>query len=110
VISINVQVIGENIKVMETPTLATDTLDTVEVVFSFDEEWEGFTKTAMFWGDDDEEYSAQVIEDKAIIPHEALLEAGVMKFGVYGINGNKRLVSMKTPYKIAKGIYVEHDT
>lgn len=109
-ITINAQVAGEEIILLTKPTLATDTVDTVEVAFSFDEEWDGFTKTAMFWGDDDEEYSAEVENDRAVIPEEAMLEAGFMKFGVYGTKDTQRIVSMKMPYKIAKGAYTANNT
>ena len=36
---------------------------------------------------------------------KAMAEAGKMKFGVYGVNGDKRLVSAKISYKIAEGAY-----
>lgn len=105
-LTIKAQVFGESVVLLQSPTLATNTVETAEVEFTFDEEWDGFTKTAMFWGADDEEYPVEVIDNKAIIPREAMAEAGKMKFGVYGTNGSKRLVTAKTLYRIAEGAYV----
>ena len=104
-LTIIAQVFGESVVLLQSPTLATNTVEIAEVSFTFDEEWDGYTKTAMFWGADDEEYSVEVTDNKAVIPREVLAEAGKMKFGVYGTNGNKRLVTMKVPYKIAEGAY-----
>lgn len=104
-LTIEAQVFGETIVLLQSPTLATNTVETAEVAFSFDEEWDGFVKTAMFWGADDEEYSVEVIGNKAVIPREAMAETGKMKLGVYGVNGNKRIVTMKIPYTIAEGAY-----
>ena len=104
-ITIEAQVTGESITLNTTPTLATNTVETAQVVFSFDSEWDGCAKTAMFWGVDDEEYPSEVVDNAAIIPKEAMAEAGKMKLGVYGINGGKRLVSAKVSYKIAEGAY-----
>ena len=105
-ITIEAQVTGEGIALLTNPTLATNTVETAQVVFSFDAEWNGYTKTALFWGTDDEERDSEVLDDAAIIPKEAMAEAGKMKFGVYGIKGDKRLVSAKVSYKIAEGAYV----
>ena len=105
-LTIVAQVFGESIILLQSPTLATNTVETAEVSFTFDEEWDGYTKTAMFWGADDEEHPVEVVDDKAVVPREAMAEAGKMKFGVYGVNGDKRLVTMKTPYKIAEGAYI----
>ena len=104
-ITIEAQVTGESITLITTPTLATNTVETAQVVFSFDSEWDGYTKTAMFWGADDEEHPAEIVNDAAIIPMEAMSEAGKMKLGVYGVSGGKRLVSAKVSYKIAEGAY-----
>lgn len=104
-LTIVAQVFGESVVLLQSPTLATNTVETAEVSFTFDKEWDGFSKTAMFWGADDEEYPVDVVDDKAIIPREAMAEAGKMKFGVYGVNDGKRIVSAKVNYKIAEGAY-----
>jgi len=106
VITISAQLLGESLVLLTSPPLATDTVDTVSVVFQFDNEWAGFSKTAMFWGTDDEEYPVEVINDAAIIPKEVMAEVGRIQFGVYGTDGDKLLVSSKVLYKIQDGAFV----
>ena len=103
--TIDVQLIGERILIPHMPVLAKDTVETAVIAFDFDDKWDGYTKTAMFWGTDDEEYAVEVVNDSAVIPREVLAEAGQIKFGVYGVNGSKRIVSVKTPYKVIEGAY-----
>ena len=105
-ITIEAQLHGEDLVLISSPALATDTVETAQVVFQFDSEWTGFSKTAMFWGTDDEEYPVDVIGDTAIIPREIMAEAGKIKFGVYGIDGDKQIVSAKVSYKIQDGAFV----
>lgn len=106
-ITIEAQVTGESITLVTTPPLATNTVDTVQVAFQFDNEWTGFSKTVMFWGTDDEEHAVEVVGDTAIIPHEVMTEVGRIKFGVYGTNDDKVLVSAKVTYKIQDGAFVK---
>lgn len=104
-ITIDAQVQGENLIILSAPTLATNTVETAQISFRFDEEWNGFDKTAMFWGTDDEEHPVTVIDDCAIIPHEVMVEAGKIKLGVYGTFGDRLIVSAKATYRIVEGAY-----
>lgn len=104
-LTIDAQVIGEGIVLLQMPTLATNTVETAQVMFRFDNNWAGFQKTAMFWGTDDEEYAVEVVDDCAIVPHEVMEEAGKIKFGVNGTDGDKMLVSEKVSYRILEGAY-----
>ena len=104
-VTINASVVGEKITLTNSPTLASSTVASFQVEFEFDEAWEGYGKIALFWGTDDEVYMAQVTDGKCIIPHEALADKGKIRFGVYGTNGAKRIVTAKVTYAVADGAY-----
>lgn len=104
-LTIEAQVVGESVVLLQAPTLATNTVETVQVFFRFDNNWTGFQKTAMFWGTDDEEYAVDVVDDCAIVPREVMAEAGKIKFGVNGTDGDKLIVSEKVTYRILEGAY-----
>lgn len=104
-ITINAKVIGENIQLMDSPLVASKSVQSVRILFDFDDAWDGFGRIALFWGVDDEVYTSQIINGATIVPHEAMAESGKIKFGVYGTNGTKRIVSVKMSYKIVEGAY-----
>lgn len=55
----------------------------LKLTFSFDEEWEGKTKTARFVSDTGEIYSdVSIVDNECIIPI-SILEVGIIKIGVY---------------------------
>lgn len=75
-------------------TLRQNSKKAYEVVFCFDESWDGFSKTAIF-----EAGPASVIvaltEDRCLIPSECLRHGSVkLKIGIYGINGEKRKATL----------------
>ena len=104
-ITISAKVTGENIELLASPLLASKTVKAVQILFSFDDAWDGFGRTALFWGVDDEVYISQIVNGATVIPHEALADPGKIKFGVYGTNGTKRIVTVKVTYKVVEGAY-----
>lgn len=104
-ITIETKVIGESIQLLSSPVVASKSVKSVQILFDFDDAWDGFGRIALFWSVDDEVYTSQIINGVTIVPHEALDETGKIKFGVYGTNGSKRIVTPKTTYKIVEGAY-----
>ena len=104
-ITIETKVIGESIQLLSSPVVASKSVKSVQILFDFDDAWDGFGRIALFWSVDDEVYTSQIINGVTIVPHEALDETGKIKFGVYGTNGNKRIVTVKMTYKIVEGAY-----
>lgn len=104
-ITIKARVVGENIELLESPLIASKSRYTVQLDLEFDEVWDGFGRTALFWGVDDEVYISQIANGKTTVPHEALDNHGRIKFGVYGTNGTKRIVTIKVTYKVVEGAY-----
>lgn len=104
-ITINAAVNGEKITLTDIPVLASGTVGTCEIAYTFDAAWAGFGKIALFWDEAGECYAQQVTNDRAVVPWEVLINRGTLIFGVYGLNGNKRLVTAKTTYTIADGAW-----
>lgn len=104
-ITINAKVIGENIQLTDSPLVASKSVQSVRILFDFDDAWDGFGRIALFWGVDDEVYTSQIINGVTIVPHEAMADRGKIKFGVYGTNGSKRIVTVKMTYNVVEGAY-----
>lgn len=61
--------------------------------FTFDSEWTGFSKTAIFSMGSGEEYSSPIIGEYCNIPEEALRKSGILKVGAVGVNNAGTLIS-----------------
>lgn len=72
--------------------------------FTFDEEWEGFIKTAVFYQDRQEVYYA-VLNDKnkCTIPAPATVHAKPLHIGVFGVYGDKILTSTLDTIALVEG-------
>ena len=58
------------------------------VEFTFDQSWDGFTKTAIFEAGGVQQPPVALTDDRCIIPAECLKQAGVnLRIGVQGVNG-----------------------
>lgn len=110
-IEIRARVEGDRITLTSTPVVASATVDTVKLVCDFDEHWDGFGKTGLFWTADDTVIAETFINDACFVPHEALAEKQKMRFGVYGSAGTsaapKRIVTERITYDIVQGAYDE---
>ena len=62
-------------------------------VFTFDSEWTGFTKDAVFSMGNGEEYTVRLLQNYCSIPEELLRKSGLLKVGVTGINAAGTLIS-----------------
>lgn len=72
--------------------------------FAFDEEWEGYIKTAVFYQEKQEVYYAVLDnEDKCTIPSPALTKAKPLCVGVFGVMGNKIITSTMDSISIVEG-------
>lgn len=74
--------------------MTSDNIQVDRIHFTFDNNWTGYTCTALFWGyDTDTPYSVQLTNGYAVIPAEVLADKGKIYFGVFGIKGNSRITS-----------------
>lgn len=76
-------------------SLVKGTVNVYECEFTFDEEWDGFVKTAVFIN---EEINKQVmiVDDKCSIPWEVLSHTGYLYVGVYGVKDDMRYPTIYT--------------
>lgn len=56
--------------------------------FVFSDDWNGYTKTAVFCLNDGTNFEVPILQDTCNIPWEALQEPGNLRIGVYGIMGS----------------------
>lgn len=61
--------------------------------FTFDSEWNGFTKSAVFSMGNSEECTVILESNQCVIPDEMLRKSGLLKIGVTGINPSGTLIS-----------------
>ncbi len=72
--------------------------------FTFDEAWEGYIKTAVFYQKKQKVYYAVLDnEDKCTIPSPALTEAAPLYIGVFGVMGNRVITSTMDSISIVEG-------
>lgn len=105
-IVLKAKAVGAAVTLENSPVIASGSVETVQIEFIFDDAWDGTGKVALFWGEDGEtSYSSVLVNNIAIVPHEAITEKGKLKFGVYGVNAEKRIVSQKVVYKVEEGAW-----
>lgn len=72
--------------------------------FEFDESWEGYIKTAVFYQEKQKVYYAVLDkDDMCFIPAPAIAEASLLYIGVFGVLGSKILTSSMDSIPIVEG-------
>lgn len=72
--------------------------------FTFDESWDGFTKTAVFYQDKSNvQYTVLESDDTCMIPTAAMARAGRMYIGVFGIKDTAVVTSTLATVDIMEG-------
>lgn len=72
--------------------------------FLFDGEWEGYTKTAVFYQDKkDVQYAVLDSGNRCVIPAAAMAKEGNMYIGVFGVSGSKVLTSTMERIYVRQG-------
>lgn len=73
--------------------------------FTFDGEWDGFTKTAVFSMSDSDSYRVELVSDCCNIPQQCLEKQGILCIGVYGENdGNVIIATNTVAHRVEGGI------
>lgn len=108
--TIKVKAVDQNIVFTDLPRIYSGDVNTDIMVFDFDEVWDGFLKTAVFYRDIEKPYF-QVMEDtECVVPHEVMTEAGKFYVGVVGVKGDKVITSEVIGYDIGQGIMTPVET
>lgn len=92
---------------VETPFITSGDVNEDTVVFEFSSEWEGFTKTAVFYRNESEVFHVLLKDNSCIIPHEVLANPGVLYFGVFGNLDDRVKTSEIITYTIRRGAVTE---
>lgn len=93
------------LKLTEKPVIASGGVNEVSIEFTFCEKWDGYTKTGVFYRNEDEVYHAILDEnDTCVIPWEVYKEPGYFYFNVFGNKDNVRRTSSTVRYRAQKGI------
>ena len=96
---------GQSIAIVD-DTLVSNSVNIYECEFEFDSSWDGFSKTSVWQLNSDEPIEVVIDSGVAVIPHEVLENAGILRIGVYGTKdekvmptvwGEKRKVHLGTP-------------
>ena len=94
----------QNVSFIKRPNIYSGDVNTDEVEFTFSDIWAGYTKTAVFYVNENDPYKVALdANNRAIIPSEVLLKPGKLFFGVFGVKGDLRLTSALVSYKIGSG-------
>ena len=102
---IKLKVEGQYLNIKERMVLASDSQDYVSATFEFDDDWNGLTKTAVFYQNADTVYHAILVDDSCIVPYEALAEKEQLYIGVFGVEGTKRITTNFVNVFVHQGSY-----
>lgn len=103
---IQVNCIDQVLTITNSPVIASGGVNEDFVQFSFDSNWDGFGKLAMFYrhGVETTVYESAIASDgRCEIPHEVMSDSGKICFGVTGVNGTDVRTSEVLVYDIEKG-------
>lgn len=101
---INLTCVDQDLLFTNTPTISSGNIQADKVAFTFNEDWTGRVKTAVFFADPDEPYY-QLLDDSdtCMIPDELLADDGKIFIGVFGVKDETILTSTLLKYKIRTG-------
>lgn len=85
------------------PLLASGSANTNKLMITFDSEWEGYLKTAVFYQDIKKPYFAIMENNTCVVPWEVLENDGILCMGVFGVKENSRITTVINKYKVFKG-------
>ena len=73
--------------------------------FTFDNEWDGFTKTAVFSTENDDSYKVLIENGSCLIPSVCLEKEGNLRIAVFGINDSDVVITTNTvAHRVEEGI------
>lgn len=101
---INVECIDQELVITNSPVIASGGTHENIVKFNFDSSWNGYAKMASFYQEKAKVYSAEIDESGcAVIPTEATAKAGILYFGVVGVDAETTKTTKMVKIKIHEG-------
>jgi hypothetical protein len=108
-IRINLATNGQKLLKVNCPKIASGDKNIDFVHVDFCPSWDGYAKTAVFYRREDDIYYATLDNNnECVIPWEVLQTEGVLYFGIFGVNDDKRQTSEIISYKIEKGSFSDN--
>lgn len=100
---IMVKTIDQRLMLTYTPDIFSGDVNVDRLVVEFDDTWNGFTKTGVFYVSESMVYKMLLVDNTCIIPQEVLKTNGKFYFGIMGVNGDRVLTTEVIAYKVGKG-------
>lgn len=102
--TIKLKTIDEILEFTSSPPVYSGDVNTIAAQFEFDEFWEGFAKTAVFYREIKQPYQVVLKDDICNIPSEVMLTEGRIYIGVFGVKDDKVKTSEVVYYDIGTGV------
>jgi lysophospholipase L1-like esterase len=103
---IEAQIKDQVLTVTKNPLVASGGINETSIIFSFDEHWDGFTKTAVFADAKKENWYDVPLDSNstAVVPAQVTLAKGRFWFGVVGIKDEIRYTTKLVSYDVEEGV------
>ena len=105
--TIQAKIIDRVITFTERPLLYSHAKNVDYIHVTFDDEWTGYTKTAVFYRDINKPYAVLMDDDTATIPPEVMETDGKIYMGVFGVKDDEVLNSEVVFYPVGVGALTE---
>lgn len=112
--TIAIECLDQTLTIVNAPLISSGDIETDKAQFTFCPMWNGFTKTAIFYRNEEESYAVTLVGngvyEECTIPKEVLQSEGCFYFGVHGVKDNKVKTSQVMRYRVVKGAITETTT
>lgn len=104
---IKMSVKGNRLKMIEDCLSTEGSINYDECEFTFDDNWNGFTKTAVFSINGEDNYRIAIENNKCIIPSHCIEKAGILQIGVFGISDDDVIITTNSvAHHVEEGISI----
>lgn len=104
---IKVECTDQVLRLTQTPTIASGGVKEDTVEFAFDNLWDGFNLTAVFYCGENEVYHVGIVDNRCIVPREVLANPGYFYLGVMGVKDGVTRTTNVLSYRVEAGAITE---
>lgn len=91
--NIKLTVEGNRLKITEDCISTGGSVNYDRCIFTFDEAWEGFTKTAVFSINGEDNYRVTLQDNACVIPSPCIEREGILQIGVFGVSDDDVIIT-----------------
>ena len=84
---------GNKLKITNTVTITAGSENVDVCLFTFDNEWQDYTKIAVFSTADGDEYTELIVNNRCTVPVNCLKKNGLLRIGAIGKNNGAKIMS-----------------